>query len=499
MLAIISDLHLTDGTTGTSADAGAFHGFSNRLCELAMQASWRADGCYRPIKQLDLLLLGDVFDVIDSNKWLAGDIRPWHDPQTPEVAETVSSIVDDIFRINRDSIMNLRSLATDGAICIPAATQAGLPTMDAEGIPLTVRTFYMVGNRDWPLHLTGPQYDVIRQRVAHQIGLSSAHNSPFPHDPYESEELLSVLRRHRVFARHGDVFDPLNYTEDRDSSSLGDAIVIELINRFTATIGQEMGTDLPTSVTAGLAEMNQIRPLLLIPVWLESLLERCGIRHGYRKRIKHIWDGLADEFLHLQIVREQDAWSPFDLIDGLDRSLKFSKRISIGWAGKITSWLQSLRGTDTDSYCQHALTEQNYRNRRAKHIVYGHTHVAENVPLDASYADGYVLNQVYFNTGTWRRVYRQTQWAGGEHEFIPTDMMNILSFYHADEREGRPYEVLSSMLASDAVQAPVHRVDTARSSHAPEQSISAPKLPVRAPHFPVSPAPSPATRPYRTR
>ena len=84
MLAIISDLHLTDGTTGASADAGAFHGFSNRLCELAMQASWRADGCYRPIKQLDLLLLGDVFDLIDSNKWLAGDIRPWHDPQTRE-------------------------------------------------------------------------------------------------------------------------------------------------------------------------------------------------------------------------------------------------------------------------------------------------------------------------------------------------------------------------------------------------------------------------------
>ena len=79
MLAIISDLHLTDGTTGTKAAASAFHGFANRLSDLAMQASWRADGYYRPIKQLDLLLLGDVFDVIDSNKWLASDVRPWHD------------------------------------------------------------------------------------------------------------------------------------------------------------------------------------------------------------------------------------------------------------------------------------------------------------------------------------------------------------------------------------------------------------------------------------
>ncbi len=499
MLAIISDLHLTDGSTGTNVSPGAFQGFSHRLCEMAMQASWRADGCYRPIEQLDLLLLGDVFDVIDSNKWLANDVRPWDDANTPAVADTVSSIVDDIFRTNRDSIMTLRSLATDGAICIPAATQSGAPSPDGAGTPVTVRTFYMVGNRDWPLHLTGPRYDVIRQRVAHQIGLSSSHNAPFPHDPYESEELLSVLRRHRVFARHGDVFDPLNYNEDRDSSSLGDAIVVELLNRFTATVQQVMGQDLPASVTAGLAEMNQIRPLLLIPVWLESLLERCGIRHGYRKQIKHIWDGLTDEFLQLEFVREQDAWSPFNLVDGLDRSLKFSKRLSIGWAGKITDWMQSLRGTQTDSYFQHALTEQDYRNRRAKHIVYGHTHVAENVPLDASYADGYVLNQVYFNTGTWRRVYRQTQWAGGEHEFIPNDTMNILSFYHADERAGRPFETWSSMLASDAVQAPVHRADSGRSNHAPEQSIPAPRVPVRAPHFQVSPAASRGTIQHHAR
>ena len=41
------------------------------------------------------------------------------------------------------------------------------------------------------------------------------------------------------------------------------------------------------------------------------------------------------------------------------------------------------------------LTEQDFRNRRAKHIVYGHTHHAENVPLDASYAENYVLNHLH--------------------------------------------------------------------------------------------------------
>ena len=92
----------------------------------------------------------------------------------------------------------------------------------------------------------------------------------------------------------------------------------------------------------------------------------------------------------------------------------------------------------------------------------------------------------------------QTQWAGGEHEFIPTDVMNILSFYHSDECGGRPFEVLSSMLASDALQAPIRRLDNAP-PQSMEQTIPAPKLPVRAPHFQVAPAPSRATSQPRTR
>ena len=30
------------------------------------------------------------------------------------------------------------------------------------------------------------------------------------------DELLEVLRRHRVFARQGDTFDPLNFHDDRN-------------------------------------------------------------------------------------------------------------------------------------------------------------------------------------------------------------------------------------------------------------------------------------------
>ncbi|MDA2927107.1 hypothetical protein MYX78_07730 [Acidobacteria bacterium AH-259-G07] len=55
MLVIISDLHLTDGTSGETIRAGAFRAFRERLRDLAYDASWRADGKYKPIKELDLV------------------------------------------------------------------------------------------------------------------------------------------------------------------------------------------------------------------------------------------------------------------------------------------------------------------------------------------------------------------------------------------------------------------------------------------------------------
>ena len=71
------------------------------------------------------------------------------------------------------------------------------------------------------------------------------------------------------------------------------------------------------------------------------------------------------------------------------------------------------------------------------------------MPLDASHAEGFVLNQGYFNSGTWRRVHRATQFAPGEHEFIAAESMTYLAFFQGDERSGRPYETWTGTLTVD--------------------------------------------------
>jgi UDP-2,3-diacylglucosamine pyrophosphatase LpxH len=487
MLAIISDLHLTDGTSGSTISPGAFALLSERLTDLAFGASQRRDGGYRPIERVDLLLLGDVLDVIRSSRWLEGRVRPWDDPASPAFVDTVSRITADILRHNQEAMTEFRKLAEQG-VAIPDAMRDGRPAA-RELINIPVRIHYMVGNHDWFFHLPGESYHRIRRQIAGSMGLATPPDAPFPHEAWENNELLQTMRRHKVFARHGDVYDPFNYEGDRNASSLGDVVVIELLNRFGAQVHRELGNDLPESALAGIREIDNIRPLLLVPVWIDGLLERSCPQPAVRKQVKKVWDALADEFLEQPFVRNRDTWCPVDIVDGLQKALKFTRRLSVGWASWVAQWMWQLRGADSSSFYQHALSEQDFRNRRAKHIVYGHTHYAETVPLDASFAEGYVLHQAYFNSGTWRRVYDQTQFAPSEHEFIPADTLTYLAFFKDDERRGRPYETWSGTLGIAPQTPNLLRLDSGAPSDAAGQPISTPSVPLRAPHFAVPLAP----------
>ena len=485
MLVIVSDLHLTDGSSGPSLPVGATARFVGQLQSLAIDASWRSDGQYRPLERLDLVLLGDIVDLVHSAQWNArAAVRPWSDPRSGEFLDLVTRITEDVLSHNESSLSALKSLSAHG-LAIPPGTRLGQPDATAQGQSVAVRTFYMVGNHDWFFHLPGDSPSALREKVIGGLGLAGRPGEPFPHDIQENEDLLRTMRRHKVTARHGDLYDPLSFDGDRDGSSLGDALVIELVHRFSAEMESRLAGELPASAVLGLREIDNVRPLVLIPVWLEGLLERTCALPATRKKVKTIWDQLVDDFLAIDFLRQRD--SAGQLIDGLAAALKFSRRPSTGWAAATAAWFHGLRGSDDASYGRLALAEQDFRNRRSKQIVYGHTHAAESVPLDASFAETYVLNQVYFNAGTWRRVHRPTLLASGQHEFVAEDVMTYLVFYQGDERQGRPYETWSGTLGHQPVEATVHRVDSPRPSPAAEEPIVAPAARVRSPHFSLSP------------
>ncbi len=200
MLIIISDVHLGDGTTAESISPSAFQLFAERLRETAYFASWRADGGYRPIESIDLVLMGDILDPLHSTRWLdttpddPNYIRPWSDLKDPLNAAKLLEVTRAILAENKESLEVLRRCADGTAIKIPPANRRGEPDHETkERIPLKVRIHYMVGNHDWHYHLPGEAFDQVRQEVIDAMGLSNP-NSRFPYEPDEYPLLKDTLK-----------------------------------------------------------------------------------------------------------------------------------------------------------------------------------------------------------------------------------------------------------------------------------------------------------------
>jgi UDP-2,3-diacylglucosamine pyrophosphatase LpxH len=456
MLVIVSDLHFTDGTSGETVRSGAFKLFRDSLSDLAYGASWRANGKYRPVEDLHLLLLGDVLDVIRSTQWLqvagvAGDVRPWNDPQSQPFIDKVGAITAAILQNNTDSLATLKNL--NGTVTIPQATVEGRPAdadwnPDGKGRqPVKVHIHYLVGNHDWFFHLEGAPYNQIRQTIVNVMGLATPSNAPFPHDPSESAPIQQIYSDHRVFARHGDIYDSFNYDGDRNRSSLGDAIVVELVDRFAMEVSQKV--NLPAPCVAGLREIDNLRPTFIIPVWVDSLLKRTCPDTRLQMQVKEVWDGLVDDFLGLDFVHKHHSFFHlFDDADQLEWALKFSKGVSKVNLSRLYARIAEKFATRDSSYYPQAAAEGPCKSRAARAIVYGHTHVYEMVPLDSLVVNNAFLDQVYFNSGTWRPYHQLSRIHPEQEQFVKFQLMTYLAFFKDDERGGRPFETWSGVLGA---------------------------------------------------
>lgn len=456
MLVIISDLHLSDGAYSGTIPATAFKIFRERLRDMAYDASWRADGKYRPIESLDLILLGDALDMIRSERWPLpqdpGYVRPWSDSTSEVFAKKIAEIAASILSCNESSLEVLRSLHSPQIMTLPPATAEGRPALvsrapgAAARTPVKVRTHYVAGNHDWFLHLKGAAYDAVRGKVVRAMRLSHPADQPFPYTPLESPALQRLCQDHKAWFLHGDCYDPVNYEGDRNRSSLGDAIVVDLVGRFWAEVQRQLGDRLPAECIEGLRQIDYVRPLPLIPVWVDGLLSRtCPPKLA--KEVKRVWDRVADEFLAIPFVRERRKHTRAFTIDALAAALKFSRGVSLTSLSRLFSWLSDLpRDGGPPSY-KNACREEAFLKRRACAIVYGHTHAHEIVPLEVSRSKAGVFEQVYLNSGTWRVVNERARFRPRSRVFANYWVMTYLALYKDDERGGRPFEAWNGALA----------------------------------------------------
>jgi len=447
MLIILSDIHIGDGTCCQSVSAGAFRLFAERLKELALNASWRSDGTYRPLESLDILLLGDILEVLHSTLWLEkeigapGYVRPWTDPQAPEFAAKIDAITRAVLQNNAESAAILRALTRPGGLSLPPADAADRPDPAGSPVPVTVRLHYMVGNHDWYYHLPGPAFDAIRGRIVEAFGLSNTVQ-PFPYEAREDPGLQTLLADHQVFVQHGDRYDAFNYDPQRgrNASSLGDAFAVEILNRFPDEVARRLGDELPPRLIASLRELVNVRPALATPLWISSQLRASDVPADLQKKFKDLWDSLCDQFLALPFVQEYNRPFKLNIVDGLELGIHLTNALSFKTLDELVVWARSKFGSEEITYARHALQEPAFLDRSAQFIVYGHTHHQEIVALDAFPSAGGLTSQIYLNSGTWHTYFDLALHKPEEQKFIPYQMQTYLVFYKEDQRTGRRFE-----------------------------------------------------------
>ncbi|MDD2903482.1 MAG: metallophosphoesterase [Syntrophales bacterium] len=444
MLVLLSDIHLTDGTSGTTINPRAFQKFGNILLDIIGENKPPLP----PVEKIELVLLGDIFDVIRSEVWLdqktqkpKQPIRPWSAPD--EVDGNGANLEDYTKRIVNGIINNPENIKIMGYL---EEFQKECKEKKVNAVKFT----YLAGNHDWLIN----RFPSTRLAIAKFLRMPDweyYEKNPFP--------LYQKFPLYGVMARHGDCYDPLNYSGDRNASSLGDALVIDLLNHFPQEVKEDLEKawvepDVVESIYRQLKEIDNVRPLLEIPAWIKSVCRYYPDREG---TIHDVWNRLAAQFFQIPYVQDFVRTNWF-----LGKLLKLALRLTSGisfsgltaiLAGKtIRRWYQNA-----NDYKAYAMKEPALKDERVKYVVYGHTHYADQVPLDVAPIKNQLnegkekiretLDRLYFNSGTWRRVYEHTASDWFNCEFIGWHVLTFLIFYLKNEKEpDRNYEEWSASL-----------------------------------------------------
>ncbi len=467
MLVIISDLHLTDGTSGEIIDEKAFRIFRHRISDMAYDASWRmgadkadkANCIYKPIERIDILLLGDIIDMIRSEQWNKREEAdmPWTQNRSDAFFANLADIAEGVLANNKKSFSILKDLA-NGGIRIPASVvplpeeekvekKIGSVASDAKVSP-EVKIHYMVGNHDWFLYIDDARMNAIRNRIIDELGLANPKDKPFPFFPSECPELLGIQSDHHVYALHGDVFDKTNYpVTGRDGSSVGDVVVLKLLNEIPKQIEAEMTKpdqvgsikDIDAFVKE-LHEIDNLRPYTLAPQWISMVIEK------YALNVKLINDSIRGALR--QLIRdftENPLVSPhwLTVIKMEMAGILLKANLTIEDLSSVIHFF-SQDEDNFESYRKYAeKLSLDGPGKDKSFYVMGHTHYPEIVPMSSFTMNEKEFSSIYMNTGTWRTLHKKGIY---DDSFISYKTMTIAGFFKGDERMGHSFEYWTGSL-----------------------------------------------------
>ena len=437
MLVLVSDLHLTDGSTARNVNAEAF----------ALMASLIRDtAARREAREIHLVLLGDIFDLVRSDYWLRAGVppnrRPWGGPADPRTAVNADS--EDVERQFAAVLEGI--LATETARALGRA----IASLAESGLPLQVT--YVIGNHDRILW----NFPGLRARIT----------AALPH----LDTFVTALesRDYGVVARHGHEWDEQCHgwrfrdtvllpgervgrfaPEAYEVMAIGEVITAELMAGLVHHVRQGGA---PPSLVEQVMEVNNLRPILDVFTWLEWLGE--GGTEAHQRllfdALRTAVDGVLDSRLARQWDRiERDILVSADLVDRLQQvrvvlmgadfrsfrgRMEAVRRLQSGFTRVFGEEDRLRTGAAAEEALQPAQAA-----RGIQRVVYGHTHRAQHVYFSGE-RDGRA--RMYVNTGTYLPLISR---AADRRSFASSLQMSLVYFYRDDEDTAGKVPGTSSM------------------------------------------------------
>jgi UDP-2,3-diacylglucosamine pyrophosphatase LpxH len=413
MLVFISDLHFTDGTSGDyNIKKRAFDGFFDDLAIHAKKA-----------KEVKLIFLGDIFDLLRTEKWFSFDEDecPWG---TDEV------------RIEKNANDILKSVISKNQSTFDIFKAQNLK--DTHGLFIK-EVIYIPGNHDRLCN----KYESLRILVRENLGITGKKAGDKFDYCYSDQE-------YGVMARHGSEFDCYNYEgknyEGKDHESFEDHILVPIGDPITTLLLAKLPwavknrleiENFPSAdvkqIYGNFQDIENVRPLESVIIWLFNQVQTFRDRDDKLEDIiSDVIKEVIEDFENLNFVQKwydkHDKRSLFDEADKAQTVLWMLKKLKFDSIEHVLSFIDYIKklSLEGDKYIKAATNEKPFDDVRQFHVVYGHTHEPKQLPIQKLID----LNHVYLNTGTWRARHRCCENKKG---FITWKDLTYVILYNKDE------------------------------------------------------------------
>ncbi len=389
MLVFLSDLHLVDSSRRDLAP-DSFKKCAQHIRDTLGKANAH-------IRNVEVVLLGDIFDPLRSDHWQETTVRPWspddqRDSEGRTKADVITHIVDHTCRSPQ---------IQEGMAHI-------LALRDQLDVPFEMT--YILGNHDHMIN----DYPSIRVEVAQTLGMTDPQR--FATEPFPTEK---IWRDYRVLARHGHKFDPFGDTE---GPTIWDAFTIDVMGRFTRAMADDPHIDEPT--LNQIRDVEFVRPHVDAPLWLKSLQLSGSQGRPLRKIVREGWNDAMHDFFRDEFVREKTANMRI-LRRMMEMGFHVIRKLSLHYLLMRRS--AKILVSNEASYDKRAAREEAIRKDEVDFVVYGHTHRQKVLPLTRVNGNP----KTYFNTGTWTKVLMRDAFCD-EVDFQSWQVMTFVSIFNQE-------------------------------------------------------------------